>query len=68
MIYRDKCLASLIFKLVKVLNDDTNHFKGVILMATRPVFVNKACAPFYRKVDVEFVWSGGFIKTLGLSV
>lgn len=37
-------------------------------MATRPVFVNKACAPFYRKVDVEFVWSGGFIKTLGLSV
>lgn len=37
-------------------------------MATRPVFVTKSYAPFYRKVDVEFVWSGGFIKTLGLSV
>lgn len=68
MIYRDNCFSSLIIKLVKVFNDDTNQFKGVIIMATRPVFVTKSYAPFYRKVDVEFVWSGGFIKTLGLSV
>lgn len=32
-------------------------------MAKRPIFVTKSCAPFYRKVDVEFVWSGGFAKT-----